>query len=89
MSYFRRGMGDGPITDPCQVDPSTCPVVVPPAATPPANTGGPLGWLLGLIRSDVAAATPSAPSADMADGTKMLLAGAVVVAGYYLLRKKR
>lgn len=24
MTYFRRGMGDGPITDPCQVDPSLC-----------------------------------------------------------------
>lgn len=27
MSYFRRGMGDGPITDPCQVDPSACTTV--------------------------------------------------------------
>ena len=25
MSYFRQGMGDGPVTDPCQVDPSLCP----------------------------------------------------------------
>lgn len=88
MSYFRRGMGDGPITDPCQVDPSLCPVAVPPAAAPPASTG-PFGWLLGLIRSDVAAATPSAPSADMTDGTKFLLGGAAVVAAYYLFRKKR
>lgn len=34
MSYFRRGMGDGPITDPCQIDPSTCVVAtVPPTRT--------------------------------------------------------
>lgn len=31
MSYFRPGMGDGPVTDPCQIDPSACPVAtVPP-----------------------------------------------------------
>jgi hypothetical protein len=94
MSYFRPGMGDGPVTDPCQVDPSTCPP--PPAPTAGGATastptgGGPLAWLTGLI-APVLGTQPTGPAADqgMSDTTKMVLAGGAVLALYYLTRKKR
>lgn len=116
MSYFRRAMGDGPITDPSQLDDGTIvgttgptrvdcsqlsldsPFRAPGQPCAPTDSGSssqtnggetPLDWLLGLIKSDVAAATPSATAPAMSDGSKWLLGGAAALGLYYYFRRKR
>lgn len=85
MSYF-RSLGDGPVTDPCQVDPSLCPAPAPSAG---ASGGSALDWLVNLIKTDVAAAASTTPTPASGGSNTTLLLGAAAVAAYFLLRKKR
>lgn len=93
MSYFRPAMGDGPVTSPCQVDPSACspPFVPPPPATTttPPDSGGIMGWLHGLITPVLGTQPTATPDQGMDGTTKIVLLGGGALTLYLLTRKKR